>query len=480
MWSSAPTTPSGPATAPPSSTSPGGAADHCVALGAWRQAALLYGQALDHGGDHLPDADLDRLLEAAATTCLRVELIADAVATGERLLARLETRGDPERLAEWESWLSTAYRAVGRAEDSFATTARAVARAEPLGDTPALARALSNLSGHLLVSGQYDKCIEASQRAIALAERFELEDACVYALNSYGAALGCLGDAAGNDLLRESLDRAKRAGLAAHVSRAAANLGSGLIGDGQPAQAVPVYDDGIGVCEEHELRFQLNCLRPGRAEAFILLGDWDTAAADLNSVLVDPFASSINRAIVTFHLGRLRARRGDPGAIEALDEALTLSEPFEEAQLIAPAHIARAEAAWLTGDRADRRRARRGGAAVRAAARSLRLPRARAHRAAGGGRLGAPAVTSTSRPRRSWRATGGGWPRSGNGDDARTRWPTRWSTAPTSTTSAGPTSSSRRSGPAPAPRWRRGGCATWVPATCPAARGRAPGPTPPV
>jgi DNA-binding CsgD family transcriptional regulator len=51
-------------------------------------------------------------------------------------------------------------------------------------------------------------------------------------------------------------------------------------------------------------------------------------------------------------LGRLRARRGDPGATEALDEALALAEQTQTLQRIAPVRAARAEVAWLAGDTA--------------------------------------------------------------------------------------------------------------------------------
>ena len=52
-------------------------------------------------------------------------------------------------------------------------------------------------------------------------------------------------------------------------------------------------------------------------------------------------------------LGLVRARRGDPGVWELLDEALALAEPRDEMQWIAPVAIARAEAAWLEGRRDD-------------------------------------------------------------------------------------------------------------------------------
>jgi DNA-binding CsgD family transcriptional regulator len=49
-------------------------------------------------------------------------------------------------------------------------------------------------------------------------------------------------------------------------------------------------------------------------------------------------------------LGLVRARRGDPGAQELLDEAWELAEPTDEPVRLGPAALARAEAAWLAGD----------------------------------------------------------------------------------------------------------------------------------
>jgi DNA-binding CsgD family transcriptional regulator len=50
-------------------------------------------------------------------------------------------------------------------------------------------------------------------------------------------------------------------------------------------------------------------------------------------------------------LGRLRTRRGDPGAQALLDEALGLATQGGHLQRLAPVRAARAEAAWLAGDR---------------------------------------------------------------------------------------------------------------------------------
>jgi hypothetical protein len=49
-------------------------------------------------------------------------------------------------------------------------------------------------------------------------------------------------------------------------------------------------------------------------------------------------------------LGRVRARRGDPGSMEALDDALALAAQGVHLQRLGQVSAARAEAAWLGAD----------------------------------------------------------------------------------------------------------------------------------
>jgi DNA-binding CsgD family transcriptional regulator len=65
-----------------------------------------------------------------------------------------------------------------------------------------------------------------------------------------------------------------------------------------------------------------------------------------------PRTSTTPRIVSLVVLGTLRARRGDPGQWEALDEAWALAEPTGELPRLGPVAAARAEAAWLEGDRA--------------------------------------------------------------------------------------------------------------------------------
>jgi DNA-binding CsgD family transcriptional regulator len=85
------------------------------------------------------------------------------------------------------------------------------------------------------------------------------------------------------------------------------------------------------------------------AAVHVYRGRWDEAAdvaADLLRLPIEP----ISRVTAQIALGRLRARRGDPGAWEALDDALEIARPGGHLQRLGHVHAARAEAAWLAGD----------------------------------------------------------------------------------------------------------------------------------
>jgi len=201
------------------------------------------------------------------------------------------------------------------------------------------------------VSSHSADAIVTTRRALAMAEHFDAEDIIVHALDSCGTAMGCLGDESGLDVLAEAIDRAKRAGIHHEVTRASENLAEALLTRHRPADALVHIDTGIAVATEFELHFNRNGLMNSRARALFLLGQWDDAAADARAVLAEPDVSAVNRCQALLQLGSIRARRGDPSAFDALDEALELAGAYAEMQMVVPVVAARSEAAWLAGDR---------------------------------------------------------------------------------------------------------------------------------
>ena len=82
----------------------------------------------------------------------------------------------------------------------------------------------------------------------------------------------------------------------------------------------------------------------------MLTGRWDEAAGFASAVVSSEHDSSMSRLMALLALGRLRLRRGDPGADAVLDEALTLASGSGTLQRLAPTACARAEAAFARGD----------------------------------------------------------------------------------------------------------------------------------
>src|SRR2546429_7278881 len=87
-----------------------------------------------------------------------------------------------------------------------------------------------------------------------------------------------------------------------------------------------------------------------RARCELDRGRWDEATRLAEMVIRDPL-SPVPRIVALVVLGLVRARRGDPGRWPPLDEALALAEPTGELPRLGPVAVARAEAAWLEGDR---------------------------------------------------------------------------------------------------------------------------------
>jgi hypothetical protein len=77
-------------------------------------------------------------------------------------------------------------------------------------------------------------------------------------------------------------------------------------------------------------------------------GRWQRAA-DIASELLAASSTRPSRVEALVTIGRVRARYGDPGPSEALDEARALAESNREPQDFMPVAVARAEVAWLDG-----------------------------------------------------------------------------------------------------------------------------------
>jgi len=186
-------------------------------------------------------------------------------------------------------------------------------------------------------------------RAQALAEPLGALDALSEALNTQGTSVAHTGGEGTGHICR-ALDIALSAGLDDAAGRAFANLYSVYGMQRRFAEAEQYLTDGVAYCDERDLDIYMAHLRGERAVALERTGRWDEAVALSTTQLASAGLSALYRLHPLHVLGVIRARRGEPGAWEYLDEAAAGADACAEPQWIIQVRLARAEAHWLHGE----------------------------------------------------------------------------------------------------------------------------------
>ena len=105
----------------------------------------------------------------------------------------------------------------------------------------------------------------------------------------------------------------------------------------------------LAYCDEHDIATYAICLRGEQSSMLEQTGRWDEAIALSTEILIEVGPSPANRLCALIRLGTMRARRGEPGVWECLDEAAATADETGEPQQQVSARLARAEAHWLEG-----------------------------------------------------------------------------------------------------------------------------------
>ena len=277
---------------------------------------------------------------------------------------------------------------TGHYEESVEAREAALALYRELDDPLKVGVMLSRLTNANTRLGRNQEAEDASREAIEILERLPpgRELAWAYGVQAYarmlsrdndeGVPLGAKGGcrrAGGLGHRRRSLWIEHGRHVAAHVGqgrRGRGGVGASLALSGAEGNevfrmsALNMLGTGLGEMMELEPaeRWLRECIdfaeahelwpvypRAWLAAVHVYRARWDDGAAlagDVLRGLNDP----ISRITALIALGRVRARRGDPGVWDALDEALELAQPGGHLQRIGHVHAARAEASSLGGN----------------------------------------------------------------------------------------------------------------------------------
>jgi DNA-binding CsgD family transcriptional regulator/tetratricopeptide (TPR) repeat protein len=327
-----------------------------VELGSHREAAAQFERALRFAGDE-PAGALAARYDELADELRVIDSFSGAMDAYQRALGLWREVGD--RLREGDTLrrgAGTLWR-LCRGREGAAASADAVRVLEPLGPTVELARAYVSVVGDRVTEMRFGEAIALARRAREIAEQLGSYEVQSTALNLEALTAWSAGEEwpEWEPLLRQALAIALDHDAAPEAGFAYTNLHELNCGSRRFAESERYYLDGVAYCEEHDLATCLSCLQGVRTATLDRLGRWDESVALSEIALKRVLASPVNRMIPMGTLGRIRGRRGEPGAWECLDDAMTAADGTGEAVYVVPARLGRAEAHWLAGDLAAAR-----------------------------------------------------------------------------------------------------------------------------
>jgi DNA-binding CsgD family transcriptional regulator/tetratricopeptide (TPR) repeat protein len=325
------------------------AARAATRLGAHQEAYAQYARALACA-HALPDDQHAELLEAYADECEFVDELGEGIRARGNAAEIWRTLGHRARWGKNLAILARSYVRAGNNAAAEAAAARAVEVLEAIGKPPELVWAYRSQAFLRMLDRDVRAAVEWDTKSIALAT------ASGDAAHLAGAHLN-IGSAllmAGNDGYREHFERAIALGIEHDkpewIAGAHSNLGTGCGELHRFAKASEYLVRAIALTEDRDFDYVRRYALSWLALVRMYQGEWSEATCIALSVTTRSRVAAISRIMALVALGRVRARRGDPEAWPALDEALELALGTGTLQRLGPVRAARAEAAWLAGD----------------------------------------------------------------------------------------------------------------------------------
>jgi DNA-binding CsgD family transcriptional regulator/tetratricopeptide (TPR) repeat protein len=312
-----------------------------AALGAYREAVAQYARALRFG-DLLSADRRAEILELQSRACYLTDQYDEGIAALEEAVELRRGLGDTLRQGDDLRRLAEFLWCPGRVAEAESRAREAVELLEPLPPGRELAAAYTKRAFLCGLGSRREEGCRWARRALEIAEPWGDDE---IALD----ALATLASFQGLEESEAAQERARRAGYAERVGELYLTLAAICVEGNQHASAKRYLNEGIAYCSERGFELFRLYLLMFRALHELYEGRWEEAADTAASVLRVPRSSTTPRIRTLVVVGLLRARRGDPGQRELLDEAWALAEPTGELLRLWPVAAARAEAAWLRG-----------------------------------------------------------------------------------------------------------------------------------
>jgi DNA-binding CsgD family transcriptional regulator/tetratricopeptide (TPR) repeat protein len=323
------------------------AALRAASLGAHRESAEQCARCLRFG-DELPAERRLFILDHCSFENYLSERLEEAVEAREAALDLSRSIGDRRNEGDSLRWLSRLLWCVGRNAEAHAAAVEAVELLEELPPSEELARAYANVAHLRMIAEENEDAVAWGEKAVALADQVGDVRARVTALASMGAARARMGLPDGFPTMHAALETALSASLQDLAVSAEANIAGTHLDRREYRDVERMLEQGIERLERLDMGFAWQDYpRALSALADFEQGRWTSATESAERVLAPAQGLPLARLTALVVLGRVRARRGDPGVWPPLDEARAIAAPTGELQQVGLVAVARAEAALL-------------------------------------------------------------------------------------------------------------------------------------
>jgi DNA-binding CsgD family transcriptional regulator/tetratricopeptide (TPR) repeat protein len=316
--------------------------------GAHHEAAAHYFTALEHASE-ASDSERAGWLDSYACESHIIDRLDEAIAVRFRLDELQRRAGNVLGEADNLSQLALDYVVALRNREADATNHRAIEILETLPPGEELASAYRIEAQLRMLARDCEASIAWSTKAIRLAEQFGNRRILAAATSTLGTAKMFTDYEQGCAHLRRALELGLEDGAHYVVANVYSNLGSVSGEVFRLREAHRYLEQAIAFANRYEIDFYRNYATAWLALCEMYLGSWDDAAEHALDI-IQQSAHSGSRVMALTALGRLQARRGEPGATATLDEALQLAIDSDTLQRLGPVRSARAEAAYLRND----------------------------------------------------------------------------------------------------------------------------------
>lgn len=326
------------------------AAQQANEAGSKRAAAALYELATRYA-DALPLSEQAELHQNYSLVCDNLDWRPQAIVSRREAARLWREAGHLLQYGECLGHLALLLHLTGHNTEAEAINDEAITVLEGLPPNRELAIIYNSQALLHLANLENAKGVAIAEKNLMLAQHLEDDTLFPRLYETLGLCWLHLDYVKGIHFLEESLGYALNIGQVIRAANAYANLSSVYVEFHQFPQAERCFAAGLVYMAERDMESTRLFALAWRAQWHLLMGRWADAAADIQTVLELPGTSIGSRGPALMVLGRLRARQGEPHAITALDESLTLMFKLGYRQREGMIRAARAEAAWLAEDK---------------------------------------------------------------------------------------------------------------------------------